>query len=112
MAEILAGVGDVCLVLQPRSPERLLTALQSLTPHVLVLSTSFLPAFPRIRPMLKRNQTALLLLLAEENDRAAYVRWLQTQGIVHRSVDGPVLVDAVRRVARGGLFVQDRSSDA
>jgi DNA-binding NarL/FixJ family response regulator len=90
MAEVLEGADDVCLVLQPRSPEQLLSALRTFTPHVLVLSTSFLPAFSRIQPMLKRKQTALLLL-AEENDRAAYVRWLRAQGVVYRSVDGPVL---------------------
>ena len=59
--------------------------------------------------MLKRRGTALLVL-AEENDRAAYVRWLRARGVVYRSMDGPVLVDAMRRVARGELFVQDRSS--
>jgi hypothetical protein len=39
----------------------------------LILSTSFLPAFSKIQRMLKRSKTALLVL-AEENDRAAYVR--------------------------------------
>ena len=60
--------------------------------------------------MLKRSKTALLVL-AEENDRVAYMRWLRAQGIVYRSMDGPVIVDAMRRVARGELFVQKRSSD-
>jgi DNA-binding NarL/FixJ family response regulator len=110
MAEILAGADDVCLVHQSRSPEQLLSALQTFTPHVLVLSTSFLPAFPKIEPVLKRDRTALLLL-AEDNDRAAYVRWLRAQGVVYRSIDGPVLLDAMRRVAQGELFVQNRSSD-
>jgi DNA-binding NarL/FixJ family response regulator len=110
VAEILAGANDVRLVVQPRSPEQLLTALQTIVPNVLVLSTSFLSAFPKIEPVLKRGRTALLLL-AEENDRAAYGRWLRAQGVVYRSIDGPVLVDAMRRVARGELFVQGRSSD-
>jgi len=110
MAEVLAGAPDLHLVVQPRSPEQLLTALQTITPKVLVLSTSFLPAFPKIEPVLNRGYTALLLL-AEDNDRAAYVRWLRAQGVVYRSMDGPVLIDAMRRVARGELFVQDRSSD-
>jgi len=60
--------------------------------------------------MLKRRQTALLVL-AEENDRIAYVRWLRARGVIYRSMDGPALIDAMRRVARGELFVQDRSSD-
>ncbi len=110
MEEILAGIHDVHLVVQPSSAEQLLIALETITPKVLLLSTSFLSAFPRIEPVLKRNRTALLLL-AEDNDRTAYVRWLQAQGVVYRSMDGRALVDAMRRVARGELFVQDSSSD-
>jgi len=111
MAEVLADAGDVRIVGQPHSPEQLLSTLKNANPHVLILSTDFLPAFAKIQRILKRRQTALLLL-AEDNDRAAYVRWLRAQGVVYRSIDGPALVDAMRRVARGELFVQDRSSDA
>jgi DNA-binding NarL/FixJ family response regulator len=110
MAEVLAGADDVRLVVQPRSPDQLLRTLQTITPNVLVLSTSFLPAFSKIEPVQKRGRTALLLL-AEDDDRAAYARWLRAQGVVYRSMDGPVLVDAMRRVARGELFVQNRSAD-
>ncbi len=110
MREILAGAGDVRLVDQPESPERLLSALQTFTPDVLVLSTSFLPVFDKVQRLLKRSRTALVVL-AEENDRVAYVRWLRARAVVHRSMDGPAIVDAMRRVARGELFVQDRSSD-
>jgi len=110
MAEVLALADDVRIVGQPQSPEQLLSALKTLTPNVLVLSTGFLPVFSKIQRMLKRRQTALLVL-TEENDRIAYVRWLRAQGVVYRSMDGPALVDAMRRVAQGELFVQDRSSD-
>jgi DNA-binding NarL/FixJ family response regulator len=110
MAEVLAVADDIRIVAQPESPEELLHTLKDVKPHVLILSTSFLPVFSKIQRKLKRRQTALLVL-AEENDRAAYVRWLRAQGVVYRSMDGPVLVDAMRRVARGELFVQNRSSD-
>jgi DNA-binding NarL/FixJ family response regulator len=109
-AEILSGENDVRIVAQPASPQQLLSALETLTPHILVLSTSFLPAFWKIEPLMKRGQTALLML-AEEGDHTAYVRWLRAQGIVYRSMDGPVLIDALRRVARGELFVQSRNFD-
>ena len=109
-AGILARADDVRIVYQPHSPEQLLTALKAFTPHVLVLSTGFLPAFSRIEPLLKGSQTALLVL-AEDNDRIGYVTWLQARGVIYRSMDAPVLVDALRRVARGELFVQGRSSD-
>jgi DNA-binding NarL/FixJ family response regulator len=110
MAEVLAVAADVRIVSQPQSTEQLLSALKVSTPHVLVLSSSFLPAFWKIQRLLKRRQTALLVL-TEEHDRVAYVRWLRAQGVVYRSMDAPVIVDAMLRVARGELFVQDRSSD-
>src|SRR5271169_3445637 len=110
MTKVLALADDVRIVGQPQSPEQLLSALKTFAPNVLVLSTGFLPAFSKIQRMLKRRQTALLVL-TEENDRVAYMRWLRAQGVVHRSMDGPGLVDAMRRVAQGELFVQDCSSD-
>jgi len=39
------------------------------------------------------------------------MKWLRAHGIVYRSVDVPVLLDAMRRAARGELFVQNSSSD-
>lgn len=54
--------------------------------------------------MLKRRKTALLLL-AEENDQADYMKWLRAHGIVYRSVDVPVLLDAIaERHAASCLF--------
>ncbi len=110
LADVLEGADDVRIVSQPESPEQLLNTLKEFKPHVLLLSANFLPAFSKVQRRLKRRQTALLVL-AEENDRTAYVRWLGAQGVVYRSMDGPVLVDAMRRVAQGELFVQNRSSD-
>ena len=69
-------------------------------------------AFPKIRRMLRRRKTALLLLADGSDKIADYLRWLQAHGVVYRSMDGPVFLDAMRRVARGELFIQDGSSDA
>jgi len=111
VAEIMVGAGDICLMAQPRSAEQLLSILETLVPHVLLLSTNFIPAFSKIEPVLQRGRTALLLL-ADEEDHVSDVGCLRAQGVVYRSTDGPGLVDALRRVARGEIFVQGRSSDA
>ena len=108
--EVLAVADDVRIVGQPQTPEQLMNILKRAKPDVLVLSTRFLPVFRRLRPILKRRRTALLVL-AEDNDRTPYVRWLRAQGVLFRSIDGPAVADAMRRVARGELFIQDRSSD-
>ncbi len=110
LEEVLAAADDVRIVGQPKSPEQLLDTLKEVKPHVLILSTSFLSVFSKIQRKLKQHQTALLVL-AEKNDRTAYVCWLQARGIVYRSISGPALVDLLRRVAAGDLFVQDHSSD-
>ena len=108
--EVLSVADDVRIVGQAQSPELLLSTLKKVNPHVLVLSTDFLPVYPKIQRMLEHGKTALLLL-AVENDQADYMQWLRAHGIVYRSVDVPVLLDAMRRVARGELFVQSCSSD-
>jgi DNA-binding NarL/FixJ family response regulator len=110
MTEVLAVADDVRIVGEPRSPQQLLNTLKEVKPHVLILSTNFLSAFSKIQQKLKQRQTALLVL-TEENDQTAYMHWLRAQGIVYRSMSGPVLMDLLRRVARSELFVQNRGSD-
>ena len=110
MTDILEVPGDVRILGQPQSAEQLLSALSASRPHVLLLSSSFIEVFDKIQPLLKRDRTALVVL-AEENDRIAYKRWLRARAVVHRTMEGTVIVQVMRRVARGELFIQDRSSD-
>ena len=110
LAEILSVVEDVRIVGQAQSPEQFLSTLKQVNPHVLVLSTNFLPVFPKIQQMLKRRKPSLLLV-AEENGQTDYMQWSRADGVVCRSVDAPVLLDAMRRVAHGQLFVLSRRSD-
>lgn len=110
IVNVLARADGVRIVGQPQSPTELLKVLQEAVPRVLILSTNFLPALLYLQRMLNHRKTKLLLL-AEENDQTDYTQWLRVHGIVYRSMDEPTLVDAVRRVARGELFVQERISD-
>src|SRR4051794_3515199 len=86
MTEILGGAADVRVVGQPASAEQLLSALTTLAPHVLMLSTGFLPVFRNIQPLLRRRQIALVVL-TEEGDQVLYTRWLRAQAVVRRSMD-------------------------
>ena len=110
LVEVLSVADDVRIVGQAPSPLELLTTLQDAEPDVLILSTGFLRAVSRIRRIVKRRKIALLLL-AEKNDESAYLQWLPAHGILYRSMDESAFLDAVRRVARGELFVQNRGSD-
>jgi len=110
MERALKAADDIRLLAKAHSPEQLLGTLTQADAHLLILSTSFLPAFREIRSILEQRQTALLVL-AEDHDRTSYIRPLGARGIVYRSMDGSALVDAMRRVVRGALFIQSRSFD-
>jgi two-component system, NarL family, invasion response regulator UvrY len=110
MAEVLGEEDDIRIVGKPESLKQLLNILPTISPHVLILSRGFLPAFSKSRRMWKRHQSALLVL-TEENDPIAYVRLLGVQGILYRSMEGSDMVDMVRRVARVVPLAQNLSSD-
>jgi DNA-binding NarL/FixJ family response regulator len=109
MAEVLGAEGDIRVVGKPKSLIQLMYMLTTVSPHVLILSRDFLPAFSKLKRTWKRHQSALLVL-TEDDDPIAYVRLLRAQGILYRSMEGPEMVDAVRRVARVVRLAQNLSS--
>ena len=109
VAKVLAVEDDIRIVGQPQSPEQMLNALERLRTHVLLISTSFLPMFPEIQSLTARHSTAILVL-AENGDEAAAFVAMGTQGVVYRSVNGPSIVEAVRRLARGETFIHSPNS--
>ncbi len=109
VAKVLAVEEDIRIVGQPQSPEQLLNALDKLRWHVLVLSTSFLESLSQIQEIASRQQTALLAL-ADNTENSTELMRLGVQGVIYRSASGSVVVDAVRRLARGQTFLQSSSS--
>lgn len=107
---VLANADDIRIIGQANSPEQLVSTLSKVNPQVLLLPTTFLSAVSKTIPKLEQSETALLLL-TEHQYGTAHIRRLRVRGVIHRSIDGPTLVDAMHRVARGELFVQSRSSD-
>jgi DNA-binding NarL/FixJ family response regulator len=110
MVEVLAVAEDIQIVAQPQTPQQLLATLEYVYPRVLILSTHFLPVFSKIQQILKRRKTRLLVL-AEDNDRVAYMSWLPVDGVIYPSLDALAIVHAVRRVARRGMRVQNHNPD-
>ena len=102
----LAIADDVRIAGQAQSPEQLLNTLKEVNPHVLILSTSFLPALSKIQQMLKRRKTAPLVL-AEENGRGRLCALVATTRARqsfdgwprHRGCDAP---SSTRRVVCSG----------
>lgn len=105
VAKVLAVEDDMRIVAQPQSPEQMLTALDRLRAHVLLVATSFLPLYSEIQPLTERRGTAILVVAENGEAASAYVA-IGAQGVVYRSVNGPTIVDAVRRLARGETFIE------
>jgi DNA-binding NarL/FixJ family response regulator len=104
-AKVLAVEEDLRIVGQPQSSEQLLNALEKLRSHVLLFAASFMPFYPEIRRVALRQGTALLIL-AENNQSPSTFMEMGMQGVIFRSVTGAIIVDAVRRLARGEQYVQ------
>jgi DNA-binding NarL/FixJ family response regulator len=110
VAKVLAAEDDLRIVGQPQSSEQMLNALEHFRARVLLISTSFLPLFSEI-PALAVRQTTSMLVLAETEDEASAFIAMGAQGVVYRSIDGPTIVDAVRRLAHGKTFVHTPNSE-
>lgn len=104
VAKVLAVEDDIRIVGQPQSHEQMLNALEHLRTHVLLVSTYFLPYFNEIRALTDANNTKILVLAEQKDEPAAFIA-MGVQGVVYRSVNGPIIVDAVRRLARGDTYV-------
>jgi DNA-binding NarL/FixJ family response regulator len=105
IAKVLAVEEDMRIVSQPQSPEQLLSALDKLRSHVLILSTSFLSFLPDIQEIASKRQIAVLML-AENAETASDFMRMGVQGVIYRSAGGNIAVEAVRRLSRGQSFLQ------
>ncbi|HZD31320.1 MAG TPA: DNA-binding response regulator, partial [Candidatus Angelobacter sp.] len=103
VSKVLAVEDDLRIVGQPQTNEQTLHALEHLRAHVLMVSTSFLPLFGTIKKLTASNETKILVL-AEHTDEAAAFVAMGVEGVVYRSVNGPGVVEAVRRLARGETY--------
>jgi len=104
VSKVLAVEDDIRIVGQPQSNEQLLNTLEHLRAHVLLLSTAFLSRYDKIRRLSAMNETRILIV-AEHSDEAAAFVAMGVDGVVFRSVNGPSIVEAVRRLARGDSYV-------
>ena len=109
VAKVLAAEDDLRIVGQPQSSKQMLNALEHFRVHVLLISTSFLRPFSEIQALAVR-QTTSMLVVAEPEDEASGFIAMGAQGVVYRSVNGPTIVDAVRRLAQGKTFVHTPNS--
>ena len=105
MAKVLAVEEDIRIVGQPQFPEPLLNSMERLRPRVVVLASSFQPSLLQIQQTARRHATAVLMLCDNSETASDFMR-LGVQGVIYRSASSAIVVEAIRRLARGQSFLQ------
>ena len=111
VAKVLAVEDDLRIVSQPLAAEQMLRAIERLRVHVVIVSQTFLSALLH-NPLVLAPRSTAVIVLAEDGESAAKFIAMGMQGVVYRSIDGSMLVSAVRRVAAGEVFIQSPNSSS
>lgn len=108
LAKLLAAEDDIRIIAQPQSADHLLNALDRLRPNVVILSSGFLPATGDILKFtaFAAERRVAILILTGNTENASHFVPLGVAGVFFRSVSAEMLVEGVRRLARGGSYLQ------
>lgn len=109
IAKVLAVEEDIRVAGLPQSYEQLLNVLEKLRARVLILATSFLPQLEEILEIAGRQQIAVLML-AENTENASDFMRMGVQGVLYRSASGNVVLEALRRLSRGQVYLHSPHS--
>jgi DNA-binding NarL/FixJ family response regulator len=107
IAKLLAVEDDIHIISLPDSPEHLLNAIDRLRPHVVMVSSGFLPDLTKLRNVAQitnERRIALLILFGKAENATDYIS-LGARGVLYRSVGAERLIEGVRRLARGGFDI-------
>jgi DNA-binding NarL/FixJ family response regulator len=108
IAKLLATEDDMRIIAQPLSPDHLLNAVEKLRPHVLILSSGFLPHPDQVRKITGiagERQIAILVLTENAESAPEFIPW-GVQGVFYRSIRTDMLIEGIRRLSQGGRFLQ------
>ena len=106
VAKLLAAEDDIRVVAQPYSLDRLDNAINGLRPHVLLMSSRFLPFtadIHRVRLAATNRRVATMMLAAKTEDISTFVP-LGVHSVLSRSASGDSLIKGVHELARGGFY--------
>lgn len=109
VATVLAAEDDLRIVGQPQSSKQMLNALEHFRVRVLLISASFLRPFSAVHALAVRQTTSMLVVVETEDEASGFMA-MGAQGVVYRSVSGPTIIYAVRRLAHGKTFIHTPNS--
>ena len=104
-ARVLALEDDMRIVAQCEDKTRLLAAVASCRGAIVLFSSAMCADLPAMLSLLGAAGS-FGVLVAEKTEQVPEAHGAQLGGVIGRSINGPELVDCVRRVARGQRCVQ------
>jgi DNA-binding NarL/FixJ family response regulator len=112
VANLLAAEDDMRIIAQPLSRDHLLSSIESFRPQVLILSSGFFPVRSDIEGITRitSKRHIAILMLTETSERAADYFSLGVQGVIYRCASATTLIDAIRRLARGEVYMQTHAT--
>jgi DNA-binding NarL/FixJ family response regulator len=103
-AKVLAMDEDLRIIAQCTDLERMLHAITTFPSSIVLFAASLRPDLGRLRAMLE-SVGSRGIVIAENNEAAATFIQHGFRGVVYRSVTGPALLECVRRVAEGDVWM-------
>jgi DNA-binding NarL/FixJ family response regulator len=104
-AKVLAVEDDLRIVAQAQSPEQMMVAIDKFRAAVLLMSASFHPELKTVLASAAEAKTKVVVV-AENGENPQPFIDMGAVGVVFRSITGQALVQCVRKVSRGEIFVQ------
>jgi len=105
MAKVLAVEEDFRIVAQCSDLEHLNHAMQTLQASIILLAATLRPDFAAVLDR-ARKMKAYTIVMAENSDSAEDYTSMGANGVVYRDINGPALVECLRKVLKGETWVQ------
>jgi DNA-binding NarL/FixJ family response regulator len=99
-AKVLAMEDDFRIIAQCGETERIFSTLDTFRGAILLFASAMKPNVHQLVDKVRANGS-LSIVIAENNEPASSYISAGVQAAVHRAVNGPALIDCVRRIARG-----------
>ncbi len=103
-AKVLAMDEDLRIIAQCADVERMMHAITTFPGAIVLFAASMRPDMTRLKMVLETSGSRAIVI-AENNESAGSYVQQGFRGVVFRSVTGPSLVECVRRVAAGDVWV-------
>jgi DNA-binding NarL/FixJ family response regulator len=103
-AKVLAADDDLRIVAQCADLERLLHAVTTLPGSIVLFAASLRPDMVQLRRMMDTAGSKGVVIAENSETAQAYLQQ-GFRGVVFRNVTGPALVDCVRRVSNGDIWI-------